>query len=378
MAGTRGMPRLRTWLIFLALISFVSVSPARAAQLTIAAAGDVCFTGARYFTYPYSATSYPFSSSYRIFQRADFAFVNLECALTTRTTAMPKRFTFKGRPAFAASLANAGIDAVSLGNNHAADFGRASVVDTMRALARAGVAFSGAGTSAATALRPASLSSNGHRVAFIAATDIIPSGFAATSRLPGVGVARPPTRLLYEVRRANRTHDVVVVMIHWGTERSTVPSSRQRALARALIDAGADIVLGSHPHVWQPCEMYRGRFIAYSLGNFVFFPGNYNGRYTGILELIVDGRRLVVRFTPFFIGRNGAPVRVSPTHAAGRFVYSVLRRSNLRFVRTRTVFVATVSLSRPLLASSPAVSLAIERARDVAASSSGVVAAHVQ
>jgi poly-gamma-glutamate synthesis protein (capsule biosynthesis protein) len=372
------MPRLRTYPISLALIFLVSISPACAAQLTIAAAGDVCLTGAQYFTYPYSATSYPFSSSYHIFQRADLAFVNLECALTTRTTAMQKRFTFKGHPSFAASLANAGIDAVSLGNNHAADFGRASVVDTMRALARAGVAFSGAGTSAATALRPASLSSKGHRVAFIAATDIIPSGFAATSRLPGVGVARPPTRLLYEVRRADRTHDVVVVMIHWGTERSTEPNSRQRALARALIDAGADVVIGSHPHVWQPCEVYRGRFIAYSLGNFVFFPGNYNGRYTGVLELTVDGTRLTVRVTPFFIGRNGAPMRVSPSHAAGRFVYSVLRKSNLRFVRTSTGFVATVTLSRPLLASSPKVSRAIERARDVAVSCSGIVAAHVK
>lgn len=332
--------------------------------LAIAAAGDVCLTGKRFMKPPYAANAYPFASSSALFRDADLALVNLECVLSTSTARMDKKFTFEGSPAYARALANAGIDVVSLANNHAADFGRVSLLHTLRALDRAGVAHAGGGRDVRQAYAPSFLTVKGRRIAVLAATDVIPAGFAATERLPGVAPARPLSRLASAVRAARRSSDLVIVFVHWGVERTTSPNARQRAIAHALVNAGADVVLGSHPHVWQPVEVYRGRFIAYSLGNFVFFPGNHSGRFTGVLTLVATGNELTVRIVPYFIGSNGMPVRVSPSSAAGRFVGSVLRRSTVRFAVRDGAFEARARLGRPLVAGASGVPLAVLRARD--------------
>lgn len=289
--------------------------------LTFAFAGDVCLTGDRYIKLPLeNAYGYPFSNSADIFLDADLSILNLECCLSNSTNRVEKRFTFKGKPEYASLLNAAGIDYVSLANNHTADFGRSSLTDTMLALKRYGIGFAGAGESASASLQPSISTLKGNRIAFLAASDIIPFGFAATNSLPGIATARPLEPLLDSVNRSAANNNLVIVMMHWGIEREKTPSQRQIEMARRLIDAGADIVVGSHPHVWQPIEIYKNKLIFYSLGNFIFFPGNYEGRLTGILKVSLSQNEVFLKIIPYYITPSGEPVR-----ATGQLENLVLR-----------------------------------------------------
>ena len=207
-------------------------------------------------------------------QSADYFAVNEEFPFSSCGTQAPdKQYTFRLAPEKVSLFKEMGIDAVTLANNHALDYGTDALLDTCEILDQAGILHTGAGKDLDTAKQPVLFEKNGQRVALIGATRVIPKAdWAATKGHPGMlssyEVSVEP--LLAQIAECHASGDKVVVLIHWGIERDEMPQEYQRALARRYIDAGADLVIGSHPHVLQGIEYYKGKPIFYSLGNFVF------------------------------------------------------------------------------------------------------------
>jgi len=236
----------------------------------IAAMGDVNLGGTIGELIARSGPGFPWRRVSGLLNAADIAIVNFECSASYRGTPETKQYTFQADPASLPAMREAGIDIASLANNHSLDFGPDALLDTVSRLSAAGVTPLGAGANQDAAWKPTTVDSKGLRITFIAATRVLPPGWAATAGGPGVASAYQERRLLAEVRQARTTSDAVVVAVHWGVERSPDPDPSQVALAHRLVDAGASVVLGHHPHVLQPVVRYRGAVIAYSLGNFVF------------------------------------------------------------------------------------------------------------
>ena len=243
-----------------------------------------------------------------------------------------KRFTFSAGSSAFAALAAAGIDVVSMANNHALDFGRTRLASTLRAARSAAAAepplsVVGIGRDADHAFGPALSEVEGTVVATLAASvaDQDPTAdrtgqWAATADRGGVADAIDPARLLDGVRRADERADVVVAYLHWGVQGERCPSRDQQALAGRLVDAGADVVVGTHAHQLQGDGRLGRGYVAYGLGNFAWYsPGR-----TGVLTLTVQpsrersGRASVVHSTwwPASIGVDGLAARVRGTEAA--------------------------------------------------------------
>lgn len=210
---------------------------------------------------------YPFERALPLFEGADLLIGNLEGTFTDRGEALDKRYTFRTPPHLAQGLADAGFDAVSLANNHSFDFGRDGLVDTIDALEAVDVTPFGAGPDADAAYAPALFEIEGQTVALLGLNAI--GGTRAATDVQS-GVAWADTDAEAAVRSAVALADYVIVMIHAGVEYSSTPTEPQSAFARSVIDAGADVVVGHHPHALQPWEAYEDGLILHSLGNFVF------------------------------------------------------------------------------------------------------------
>jgi len=236
-------------------------------------------------------TRFPWGGVRRELRAADIAFGNLECAVSRRGRKVPnKQYNFRGHPGALRQAARyAGMDVLNLANNHSGDFGTTALLDTIAWVRRFGMTDIGAGRNLAAAGRPRIMTRLGLRVGFVGFSDINPPGFVAGARHPGTLPANPAL-VRRSVRRAARRADVVIASFHWGVERSTHPSGRQRALAHAALTGGADAVIGAHPHVLQPVRRRGRRTIAYSLGNFVWSAGSEMTARTGILRLRLSRR----------------------------------------------------------------------------------------
>ena len=244
---------------------------------------------------------------------ADILVGNLECALTDRGEQQPKIWTFAAPPGSAQSLSLAGFDVLSLANNHAMDYGVDGLSDTRGYLGQYGIAAVGAGANAAEAHAPVILERNGLRLAFLAYVDVPVEndGFdtrtwIATDSKAGIAWATP-NQMAADVSAARLQADVVVVLLHSGYENVAAVMPNQRQEAHAAIDAGASLVVGTHPHILQSIEQYHGGLIAYSLGNFVFDD------YKGISNATIILRVLLTRdgvqsydYVPVLID-NGLP-----------------------------------------------------------------------
>ncbi len=236
--------------------------------MTIAAVGDLMLARDVTTLMQQHGPGYPFERVRDLFDGADLLIGNMEGTFTDRGEPLDKIYTFRTPPDLARGLAEAGFDAVNLANNHAYDFGRLGLADTLDALDRAGVRSFGAGLTEAEARAPLLLRANGLTVALLG-FDTIPEVRFAEGETPGVALATPEA-VTAGVEAAAARADFVVVSLHFGAEYTREPTERQRELARAAIDAGASLVIGHHPHVLQPWERYGGGVVFYSLGNFVF------------------------------------------------------------------------------------------------------------
>jgi poly-gamma-glutamate capsule biosynthesis protein CapA/YwtB (metallophosphatase superfamily) len=266
----------------LAVLGTVLVRPLR-----LVAVGDVTFGGSVAKVMAARGVSYPWLPTGRILRGADLATANLEGVVSTRGQPVPdKEFHFRGTPAaLSAARRVAGLDVVSVANNHTLDFGSVAFLDTLRIARSNGIATVGGGADLFAARRAVIVRRGGVRVAFLAYSDVRPDGFTAGVGQPGTAPA-DAAAIRTDVVAAGRRADVVVVWVHWGEELARRVDARQRLFASAALNAGADVVLGSHPHVLQRVIRPTGRaLVGWSLGNFVFPPHSPGTDQTAILHL---------------------------------------------------------------------------------------------
>jgi hypothetical protein len=253
--------------------------------VTLTAVGDITFGEQVGPTLDRLGGRYPWTSVAPLLRRADVTIGNLETSVSSRGTPAAKKYTFRGAPWMLRPVhAYAGFDVLTLANNHAVDFGRAALLDTMHAVRTAGMQTIGAGATAWRARRPAIVTTGGLRIAFLGYSDVNPPGFPATSGAPGTARA-DPSAIAADVHAALRRADVAVCFFHWGVELHAQPDSRQKELAIACLRAGSSLVLGAHPHVFGPVvRPSRHTLVAWTLGNFVF-PSSGEPARTGILQI---------------------------------------------------------------------------------------------
>lgn len=205
-------------------------------------------------------------------EAADIFMVNQEFPFTERgTQAADKQYTFR-LPHDRLHLMNEmGIDIVTLANNHILDFGPEGITDSIAALNEAGIKYVGAGEDLEEAKKLEIIEVGGRKIGFIGTSRVyMAASWAAGENHPGVFSTYDPALPIEEIKKADELVDYLVVYVHWGVERETTPKEYQRVMGQQYIDAGADIVIGSHPHVLQPLEYYKEKPIMYSMGNFVF------------------------------------------------------------------------------------------------------------
>jgi poly-gamma-glutamate synthesis protein (capsule biosynthesis protein) len=274
---------------------------------------------------------YPFDRTRGLLSSADIAIGNLEAPFGAGGRAFKKRFTFLVPPRHAAALARAGFDVVALANNHIMDFGPGPLETTLRLLDSLGIGRSGAGRDAAEARRPAIIERDGAAVAFLSYSRVHPRQFWAGRKRPGTAAADEP-EVVADVREAKRRAQLVVVSVHWGAELMETPKEYQVRLAHAAVDAGADLVLGHHPHVLQGLELYRGRLIAYSLGNFAFGSGSRRCTESILLNATFeDGALAAVTAVPLCVDNHRVAYQPAPLAGAeGRAVLDRLNRISSR------------------------------------------------
>jgi hypothetical protein len=255
----------------------------RIRPVMVAAVGDITFGEQVGPTLARLGGRYPWTSVAPLLRRMDVATGNLETAMSLRGTPATKQYTFRGAPWMLRPVHSfAGFDVLTLANNHAVDFGRPALLDTVRAVRAARMQSIGAGASSGQARRPAIVTRGGLRIAFLGYSDVNPPGFSATADAPGTAPADPGA-IAADVHAALRRADVAVCFFHWGVELHPLPDSRQKELAIACLRAAASVVLGAHPHVFGPVfRPTRHTLVAWTLGNFVFPSGDKTAR-TGIL-----------------------------------------------------------------------------------------------
>jgi poly-gamma-glutamate capsule biosynthesis protein CapA/YwtB (metallophosphatase superfamily) len=290
--------------------------PARADDaLTLAFVGDVMF--GRYVPgglAPIAAEQHdPFAAVAEVVTAADLAFANLETPVLATPDPVSRwgtRMRFVATPARLATLAGAGFDVVSLANNHHYDQRARGVAETPGHVAAVGLTAIGAARRRAP-VRVETLAQGGWRLGVVAVTAVRNGDPRPGPQLPYVEQHRLVKVVAPLVRRARADHDLVVVVVHWGREYADAPSAAQVAIAHRLIDAGADALIGSHPHELQAIERYREGVIAYSLGNFLFDNARPVQRDGGVLGLRFERRGGVAclaaaRFTPTTIAPGPA------------------------------------------------------------------------
>lgn len=225
---------------------------------------------------------------------ADYRIGNLECPIATGGQPLPNKiFSFRADPQVLRVLKGR-FDALAVSNNHAGDYGKQAFMQTLDLLEGAGIRAFGGGRNLEAAHAPLWIEKQGLRVAVLGYNEFKPRAFEAGADTPGVAWSED-SQVIADIRAARAAGaDLVIPFMHWGWEREPDPTERQRRLARLMIDAGADLVVGGHAHITQGAEYYKGRLIVYSLGNFVFDgfePGA--GRLGWLLRLTVDRNGLV-------------------------------------------------------------------------------------
>lgn len=239
-----------------------------------------------------------------VMENADIFMVNNEFPYTSRGTPTPdKTFTFRSKPENVKYLYDMGVDIVSIANNHVYDYGKTSLLDTLTTLQDAAMPYGGAGENLEEAVKPVYFIANDTKIAYVCATQIerldYPDTVGAKENEPGVFRCWYDNRILEVIQEAKENSDYVIAYIHWGTEMQTTPDWTQLQQATELQEAGADLIIGDHPHCLQQISYIEDTPIIYSLGNFWF---NSKTQDTGILEVVIDtstsANTKSVRFIP--------------------------------------------------------------------------------
>jgi len=277
-------------------------------DITLAFAGDVHFAGrvARLLKDP-ATTFGPITS---VLKSADFTAVNLETPVTSRGQPQPKTYHFATTSDAFTALRDAGADLVTMANNHILDYGQTGLADTLAAANAAHFPHVGAGVSAAAAWAPYVTTINGTKIAIVGVSQVteLASSWVATAHRPGEASAINLRRTLAAVRAAKRHAAIVIVFMHWGTEGMACPDQNQLSLAPKLAAAGASIIVGAHAHVLQGSGWLGRTFVAYGMGNFLWWENSYSTA-TGVLKLTLHPHApLTARFIPAVVSDTGQPI----------------------------------------------------------------------
>ena len=297
------------------------VAATRDDTLTITAVGDLLFDLSPRTLVAKEGGRAPLIKVESVLADSDITIGNLEGPLSNRGTHVGGKtpnLIFEGDPRSIESLKASGFDLLALANNHVMDHGPDAVEDTLKTLGDAGIASAGAGMNTAQAWKPAIIERKGKKIAFLSFSQIVPGGFLPSDTRAGMANGKDMTRALAAIRAAEQQADYVIVSYHWGVEQSWIANAGQVRDARASIDAGADMVLSHHPHVMQALEFYKGKLIAYSLGNFLFPYKTVEGRKSFILKAeLGPGGSTGVRAIPVYMGEYGRPSIQTGASAAG-------------------------------------------------------------
>ncbi len=252
-----------------------------------------------------------------LMRNSDVFMLNNEFPYTTRGSQNQKKWTFRADPKKAAMLKDIGTDVVSLANNHTFDYGEQGFLDTLDALSTAGVPYVGAGHNIEEARKPYYYENNGMRIAIVSATQIerypnAPTRGASAKR-SGVFRCYDPTLLYQTIAEAKKNADFVITYVHWGTEQMKTPDAGQKDLAKGMADAGADLIIGDHPHCLQTIGYVEGVPVIYSLGNYVF--ANYT-RDTCLVQATFDPSAKKMASLKFIPLKADSSCRVREPNAA--------------------------------------------------------------
>ncbi len=295
-------------------------------EVRIAAVGDIMLGGTAAPEMQKYGYDYPFERTQSILKQAQIVFGNLEGPLTDGgANETPKKYVFRSPPdKVAPALARAGFNIVSLANNHSLDYGPQGLEDTRAALEKAGIHGIGAGRNLAEARTAVYMKAGGSTVAFLAYSLTFPEEFWAGPDKPGTAFGHEQ-HVREDVAAARAKADIVVVSFHWGQEGKTELRDYQVQLAHAAIDAGANAVVGHHPHVLQGVEHYKQGVILYSLGNFAFGSFSNTATRSVIAQLTFRDRQWnELRLVP--INVKNAEVVFQPRPLAGRDAAEVVEQ----------------------------------------------------
>lgn len=266
--------------------------------VTLAFGGDVHFEGplsTRLAADPATALDGTFA---KLLSGADLAMTNFESALVDGPCPDPqsKQYVFDAPPAAITAFKSAGISVVSQANNHGEDCGQAGLMQSLAIARAAHFPVIGIGADATHAFAPYRTVINGQRISIVAATEVLDSdlqtAWTATATQPGLASAYQEGELVTAVQAARKTSDTVIVFLHWGTETQQCPNAIQEPLARALVRAGADIVVGAHAHVQLGAGYLGSALVDYGLGNLAFYDTTPPETYSGALLVTVTGRHI--------------------------------------------------------------------------------------
>ncbi|HLZ21658.1 MAG TPA: CapA family protein [Ktedonobacterales bacterium] len=277
---------------------------------TLAITGDIMLARSVDTKLLASYDRFPFNYTADYLRGFDLTVGNLECVVSSLGTPQPKEFTFEANPRAFARLSLAGYDIVSVANNHSGDYGKTAFMDMLGHLAQIGIAPLGGGANLVAAHQPIIRTIRTTSIGFLAYCEIGPLDFAATSNTSGHAWL-DPALMRADIQTLRPHVDFIIIFTHWGIEYQPQETSHQQSLARMAIEAGADLVVGAHPHIIQPYEVYNGKLIVYSLGNFVFDEMYGQEALGNVLTLTIQNSHLVAwKLREARIGAYGQPAWV--------------------------------------------------------------------
>jgi len=296
-------------------------------EVSLIAVGDISFSrGVERMVRTQNDINYPFLKIQDYLKSADLIFGNLETPITQGSEIPDFQMIFRSNPGTEQALKQAGFSIVSLANNHTPNFGRQGLEDTFNYLTAVGIQYVGAGNNTQEANQPAYIEKNGIKFAWLAYndTDVVPPSYEATNSHPGTAFMQTE-RMAEAVKEAKQKANFVIVSMHAGIEYINEPNTAQENFAHSAIDAGADLIIGHHPHVVQTMEKYKDKYIFYSLGNFVFDQPQSQETKEGLAVKIYFTKNGVskISFLPVFMENLAQPRPANQTE-----VEKILQRLN--------------------------------------------------
>ncbi|MDO8473994.1 MAG: CapA family protein [bacterium] len=275
--------------------------------ITLLFAGDIMLDrGVEFYIRQHNDWRWPFLRIADTLQKADLVFGNLESVISNKGQNLGSIYSFRADPKAIEGLMFAGFDVVSVANNHSLDYGPEAFLDSLARLKEAEIAYVGGGADKERVYSPVIKEVRGTKIGFLGYTNLGSPLWQATENTPGIAWVDEGTLPKFQegIRAAKQQSDILVVSVHFGEEYQTQPNKTQVLIAKSAIDAGADIVIGHHPHVVQPVEQYKNGWITWSLGNLVFDQGFSPETMRGLLLEVTVKEKQITQVVPRVIRLN--------------------------------------------------------------------------